>query len=207
MKTIENTPPTLQGHARAWKVDLAEWVKNRKPGPDQATVGMWVVNAPWSHPIWPNVLVFVIHLRDVPGQSKPPHKYFPEATHEIVVMALSPDHVPELEGKQPIHFLEPANYIGQITAPSDEAAEALLEATVQEIVAGQLNPDTDARRQWKARFGDHAFKKYPAGSIEQIVSDGGTVITTGGVIAGEGGVAVAIIPATADDKPAGTQEH
>lgn len=167
------TRPTIDGpHARAWKIDQKVFTS-----PDQTAVGVWVVHAPWSHPVWPVVMVSCVHLRMEAGKPDP-IIHLPGATHEMVVAALDPN--------QPIvppdfHLLHSLNFVGQFYAPSDEHAAARVETSVIEICRGLLNPDTDARSQWILRYGDHCLKKsYPKGSYGEVVEQGGTVVLVDG---------------------------
>src|SRR5205085_2875503 len=60
--------------------------------PEQvATLAHWFVSAPAAHPVWPHYLLFCVHLRDVPGQSRPPFRRFPDASHELMLIALNPE--------------------------------------------------------------------------------------------------------------------
>lgn len=159
MTTIAEKAPDIDGFARAWRLDLAA-SRAKAAGhnnPDDSTVNGWIVNAPWSHPIWPNVAVLCIHLRDQPNQTQPPVKHLEGATHEIIVLALDPDHVPEIDGER-LRFLQPSNFVGQFKTTDDDAAAAIIDTMVARICAGTLNPDTDAQTQWVGLFGDHCFK-------------------------------------------------
>jgi hypothetical protein len=175
MKTIKNTEPTISGLARAWHIDMEVFRHERDVDPDKdATADTWIINAPWAHPVWPNYILYCVHLRQIPGQSKEPVIHKPGATHEIGLYALNPDHVPAVDGS-PFYFLMPPNYVGQFIAESDEHARQIIRHTVDEICAGRLNPDTDARKHWKQLFGDDCFKK-PQTGVERLTSDGGSLI-------------------------------
>lgn len=161
MTTINEKDPDISGVARAWKFDST---KAREAGAardnrDDATVAAWIVNAPWSHPIWPNVFIACIHLRDIEGQTKPPVKHLEGATHEIAVLALNPATAPEVDSER-LMFLQPSNFGGQFKVDNDAAAQALTEKIVRMICEGRLNPDTDATSQWVALFGDHCFNDH-----------------------------------------------
>jgi hypothetical protein len=178
-KTTANTPPTIEGFAKAWRIDMEAVRAKLGTNNDDATVASWIVYAPWSHPFWPYVLIAAVHLRDLPGQSKPPTVHLAGATHEIFVVAMNPDNYPPKIGDFN-QLLSPINFSGQWIAASDEDAANRVEATVREICEGKLNPDTDATQQWVARFGDHCFKaeykNAKPGSVEHALMQGGSVI-------------------------------
>jgi hypothetical protein len=118
-------------------------------------VGSWYVHAPFSHPLWPCVVVIGLSLRDVPGW--PPAKInLDGATHEVMVYALDPKQSIRLD--RPPAYLTPCNFAGQFTADSDDAAAQRIELAVRDICAGELNPDSDGRHQWAARFSRSNFK-------------------------------------------------
>jgi hypothetical protein len=50
------------------------------------------------------------------------------------------------------------NFAGQWIAKDDAEAKRKLDVTVHEILAGVLNPDTDAMRQWIDRFSNSNVK-------------------------------------------------
>lgn len=174
-KTINNTAPDINGFGRAWR-----WEASRAAKDDKAGLAQWIVNAAWAHPIWPNYCVTVIHLRDLPGQEKPANINLPGATHEVMVIALNPEHVPSLEPDAGLKYLTPLNFRGQFVAESDEAAVARVQKDVEDICAGLLNPDTDGTQQWVARYGDHCFKKEfrdaKPGTMEHTLMQGGAVV-------------------------------
>jgi len=53
-------------------------------------------------------MVTLIHLRDLAGMSKPATKRYPEASHEVVVMSLNPDHPLAEPGQiqHPLYYLQ-----------------------------------------------------------------------------------------------------
>lgn len=156
----EKNPPTLVGPGGcAWEIDrvaaraAAGWTEER-----DATVAGWVVFAPLSHPFWPYHLVGAIHLRPLPGEKSPAKIYLPGATHEVIVHAIDPTVVPSLVNPR---TLRPTNFIGQWIVRErrnpvdlDRVAAAKIRGCVEEILAGQLSPDTDDREQWILRFSD-----------------------------------------------------
>lgn len=59
-----------------------------------ATLQYWFLHAPRAHPIWPQYLFFVVHLRDVDGQTKVPFRRYHDSTHEVMLLALNPERGP-----------------------------------------------------------------------------------------------------------------
>lgn len=126
----------------------------------------WIVYAPWAHPGWHSYLLSVVHLRESEG-AKPPVINLPGATHELMLLALDPGY--PLQARRLPHFLTPPNFVGQFVADSDEAAAERVAGDVRDICAGLLNPDTDALRQWIARYGDNGIK--PEYRLPKVVED------------------------------------
>jgi hypothetical protein len=183
-KTIANTPPDFTGLSRAWRVKYTppKGTENR-----DGTVALWIINAPWAHPIWSNYMLLCVHLRPLSeGAAAIIHK--PGATHEVILWALDPDAPVPVETGEGMtmkpQLLQPSNFAGQFIVERDEAARAMIEEqVVKPICEGTLNPDTDATWQWINLFGDDCFKeKYrnaKPGSIEHHIKGGGTVIVAG----------------------------
>lgn len=156
-------PPTLEGPAGcAWEIDLEALALRNLPGfePNHTTVSSWLVYAPAAHPFWSYYEIAAIHLRDVPGM-KPATIMRPGSTHEVMLYALSPEIAPDPKGFLSVGWLKPMNFGGQWTVavrPNpvdlDNAARSKIRGTVEEILAGVLNPDTDGIRQWIDRFSD-----------------------------------------------------
>ena len=157
MQQLPHHDPEIAGpHGRAWRVDLdAVSSGQSNPPPRELSVCAWYVHAPWSHPLWPCVAVMLVSLRDVAGWP-PASISLPGATHEVMVYALSPDH--PVDTRKPPHYLLPCNFAGQFIEPSDDSANARVEAAVRAICNGTLNPDSDGRQQWAALFGRALFK-------------------------------------------------
>lgn len=160
--------PTLSSSsilAKAWKFDLSKARANPQLAKDDdATVCTWIVYVPWAHGFWHSYMLACIHLRPIEGV-KAPTIHLPGATHEILLFALDPKFRPS--PSENLHFLTPPNFIGQFMAESDEKAAERIEGDVRDILAGTLSPDTDFRRMWVARYGDHSFNlasREPKGS-------------------------------------------
>ena len=138
---------------RAWRCDLdailhKQQLKGRAP-PRELNICGWLAFAPYSHPIWPCVAVNCISLRDVPGWP-PAVIHLEGATHEVFVAACDPDH--PLAVDESAKTLQPLNFAGQFICASDGEARDLVDQAVRDICDGTLNPDTDHRHAWFARF-------------------------------------------------------
>lgn len=140
--------PTISGVAgRAWRVELAEETRRVKP----AGLGLWLVHAPSSHPIWPWKLVACVSLADLPGVA-PAVRARPELTHEFLVYAVNPEEVPRplerLESMargEPVPYLRPFETVHQVQLRHDVDATRILHDLVRAFVAGILIPDQDYR--------------------------------------------------------------
>lgn len=178
-------PDYVGALGRAWRVDLPAFRELHKTPPDQdASVAFWYVHAPYAHPIWHSYIIGAVHLRDIPGQSRPPHISLPGATHETFVYALDPEQPVRVD--QSAKMLHPANFAGQFIEASDEAAALRIERTVHDVCEGRLNPDTDYRQWWVRAFSDSNIKgdkgTFGQTTIE-IGEDGVTVNGTGATVA------------------------
>ena len=153
--------PTVNGLAgRAWRCDLEALRGRLKVAPeDDGTVVMWVVEAPWAHPLWHSYALVLVHLRPMPD-GRPTKIYLDGASHELWLYALNPkcDRGKAVQGQAPLQWLTPVNFAAQLIEPSDTAAFARIHRTVEAICAGRLNPDTDARSQWTTLFGDNMMR-------------------------------------------------
>lgn len=170
--------PEMSGDAgMVWHYDIDGILRRSPGGPSrELTVAAWLVHAPVAHPVWHGYAVLGVCLRDMPGAPKAVIN-LAGATHEIIVMALNPDF-PLLIDDRP-HFLHPANFAGQFIAPSDDAASQRIRAVVQEVVDGVLSPDTDARRDWVARFGDSMLKRDRPLDDQIVTLADGSVVAVG----------------------------
>lgn len=153
--------PTLVGSkGRAWLCDID--VGRRRLGSEKrdATIAVWVVEAPWAHPIWHSYTIASVHLRPIPGVKTLIYKDM--ATHEMWVHALNPDApLDELieTGINRGLSLKPTQFAAQFIEIEDEYAAQRIEKTVREIIDGKLSPDVDHQRCcWVPRFGDNMMK-------------------------------------------------
>jgi hypothetical protein len=132
---------------RAWEIDFSEDAKTVADW--DATVAMWLIHAPGQSPVWNRYVVSCVHLRDIPGQSKPAKKTFSAATHEIMIIACNPDmgdvavegfrrRQDELRAEGKGWFLTPFNYVGQFEIAEDMTAKDLTALLVRSIVDNHL---------------------------------------------------------------------
>lgn len=155
-------PDIVGPHGRAWRVNFAEMLKRHgaEMGQD-ASLGTWVIEAPWAHPVWHSYVMALVHLRPT-EKGAAPKISLPGATHEFWLWAMDPDadRASVIRGEEEhLHFLTPMNFGAQLRSPGDEAAIKLMETTIQDIVDGKLSPDTDFFRMWVDRFGDSLVRK------------------------------------------------
>lgn len=117
----------------------------------------WIVTAPLWHRLWSQYVVSAITLADVPGMP-PAVKHRPAATHELLVMALNPEHghcdAARVGEARPLRLLLPANVCEQFIAPADDAVRDLVALCAHAVVDGVLCPETgDApdriRAEWR----------------------------------------------------------
>lgn len=109
--------------------------------------GMWLIWAPWAHPLWQYHWISVVHLREVEGRDKPKIQ-FQGATHEVISLAQNPDIEPILEPLQ-LAPLMPVNFAEQFIAANDAAANLQIEKLVKMVAQGGLSPDSDFRPAWR----------------------------------------------------------
>lgn len=119
---------------------------------DHATdLGSWLINYPGAHPFWEYWMLTCVTLADVPGVP-PAKKHFPEATHELLILAIDPKWSVQLEdfmGGGTMPFLSPTDVVYQAQLPSDDLAVHLMELTAKDIVNRGSSPDQDYRTRWK----------------------------------------------------------
>lgn len=150
------------GTFSAWQLDTAAILERRGLDPaTSGTVDQWLVQAPWAHPLWHTYWLHIAHLRPIlrDGAEIPTILHLEGATHELWLYAVHPDtQIEQLLVTGDIPFLTPMNFASQLILRGDDAARYLLGWTVEDVLHGRLNPDTDARRQWAERFGGNMCK-------------------------------------------------
>ena len=150
-----------QGAAgRAWRMNVAAVITALGLDPTRnGIIASWIVEAPFAHPMWHSYSLTLCHLRPL-SNLPPPIFYLEGATHEFLLHALAPDvpRAPQLDGAPPA-WLVPTNFAAQMLERSDVAAIRKVDAAIDLILTGELNPDADALRQWCAIFGDNMLRK------------------------------------------------
>lgn len=154
MTKVYRTPWLESEHTQIWNVtELARRAPDSiRHKEDDASLAIWLVHAPWmSAGIWHWHYVGLIHLRDLPGQSKAPHLHFPEATHEVMAFAVDPETQPDLSASEwvPLHFLSPASIVQQFAAENDAAALGAIEAALHTVKDGIMTLESDGRSAWQ----------------------------------------------------------
>jgi hypothetical protein len=159
----DRTPDLTGPFGEAWDISDCD-----RGTPDQeATVAGWIVHLPQSHPLWHYYLFAVVHLRDLPDQSRPPYRSYPEAEYEFMVAALDPSgqrrHPFSISDRESWVPLTPLNIVVQFDTgrPDSEAAEVCRLAVQHALDGIGVEPDDDAqvRPYWEALIrntGDHA---------------------------------------------------
>lgn len=170
-------PPTLTGRAsKAWEVDCDATRAFHGVAPEEdTTVAIWIIEAPWAHPVWHSYAMVLIHLRPAKGKP-PPVIHLPGATHEIWVMALDPEGerlgLIENFDTNRCKYLTPLNFAAQFIMPCDAEAKQKAFDAVERVCDGTLSPDTDYVRHWANIFGSNMLKK-GAGETRLILDPGG----------------------------------
>lgn len=123
----------------------------------------WVIDSPWAHPVWSHYVMIAYDLTSDDGSGQAPVIYMDGATHEMLLFAYNPNltapgpsrRITDLEQSRSFvaGLLHPANYGYQMRFASDDACESWLqEGVFDRICKKELNPDTDANRQWLKLF-------------------------------------------------------
>lgn len=157
-------PPQIQEKlGRAWCMNLRlhDRYHDGSDPLDAGSVDQWLIERPGANPLWHSYVMFLMHLRPIPG--KPDARIYEEGrTHQMVLYALDPeaDRNEMIERGFGLYsrLLDPVNFAAQITCESDELARDLIYDTVCRICDGRLNPDSEFRQQWIARFGDNMMR-------------------------------------------------
>lgn len=107
-----------------------------------ATIDFWIITGPHWSPAWTQYMVGLVTLADVDGID-PARLQRPGVTHELLVVALNPDHGPynaDTVRANQIHTLRPVNLCEQFTATDDQARN-LTSLCVKACVDGVLSPE------------------------------------------------------------------
>lgn len=170
-------PVTIDGIARAWRMDLDAIRKFRHISADNdGTLDMWLIEAPWANLAWHSYVIILIHLRPLPD-NRSTKFYLDGASHEIWVYALNPDaDRNEMLRTGQIRFLTPINFASQFIESDDDAARQRVEKAVRMICEGKLSPDTDYIRHWMYLFGDNMIKDKLHAGETRIITDKGEIV-------------------------------
>ena len=163
---VSVSPHLVGVGGRGWRVNLpAMRLKQGLDGSKDGTIAVWIIEAPWAHPIWHTYAMVLVHLRPIPGGPKVA-RYLEGATHEFWLFALDPGEPGRITSRQSLladglfgidgapGFLTPMQFGAQFIADTDEAAASRLEPSVKAIIDGILSPDTDAFGEWKYIWGE-----------------------------------------------------
>ncbi len=133
-----------------WKLALPN-VADGAPVDWGATLQSWLVNATGYHPFWSWWQISVVHLRPIPGESKPANKHYPSAEFEFMILSLNPEYPPPDPdlGHEGFKYLLPPDVVVQFDGiPDDKAGEIAMMAAAL-VVRGTASPDSDWRAWWK----------------------------------------------------------
>lgn len=119
---------------------------------EDAYMGGYLIHAPAAHPLRAWHLLMGIHLRPDNRAPTLPFLRFPGATHEIMVLALNPEHDAALDpdDRETFKWLEPPDVTEQVVLGSDDQARELVRLCATGCVHGVLVPDSDFRSAWRA---------------------------------------------------------
>lgn len=137
MKITDTEPMLRTDNTKVWQTEI--------PDINPFMVGNWIVWAPWAHPVWPYHWFSLVHLREIEGHENPTI-LVENATHQLVIFALHPDHVPEMGD---LRTLEPVSVMQQFVAKDDAAALQAIEKCLRQVATGRVTPDSDGRKLWK----------------------------------------------------------
>ena len=119
-----------------------------------ASLGGWLIEAPFAHPAWNYHVASLVHLREIPGAAPAVIK-FNGASHEFMMYALDPRFEEELDPDNTDtlkRILEPFDMVEQLKVDSDDRALEVVRFAVQKCVEGELLPDADGRNEWRNFF-------------------------------------------------------
>lgn len=112
-----------------------------------AHVDAWVIQGPF-HPHWSYWMVGAVDLAEHPGVD-PPHKNYPGAEFEIMVVSLDPKcYPPDPDAPAGLAFLTPPDLVFQFDGISREQVAEILGLMVDQIVGGR-SCDSDFRGSWE----------------------------------------------------------
>lgn len=165
---LVNLTPQMTGKmGRAWSLNLvAARLKYALDPSQDGTIHVWVIEAPWAHPVWHSYTLAIVHLRPLAQPAPRPKIMLDGATHEFWLHALEPSEFGGGLSREKLilgglfgrdgcpTILNPMQFGSQFIAASDADAIARVRPNVQAIIDGILSPDTDAFDDWKAIWGE-----------------------------------------------------
>jgi hypothetical protein len=126
------------------------WTVPIEPG-NRCVLALWLIDAPWAHPIWSQYCLSLIHLRDAEG-FRPARKHDDRATHEVMLCAIDPKTRVNIGMNDPHEVMAPPNFVGQFHRSNDTEAVDLVRKAVLQVIKRHLSPDTDNRVMWAGIF-------------------------------------------------------
>jgi hypothetical protein len=154
---LDDAPPAFDGAlGKAWKFPMSD-----DDGDWRLAVSLdanYLIHAPSAHPFWAWHVLMAISLRDIDGQPAA-RKRYPDATHELMVYALDPNHpppdprewpLPPDDGSpRPLQLLQPPDVVVQFHVDTDEQATEIATLAAKACTTGLLAPDEDHRGAWE----------------------------------------------------------
>lgn len=107
-----------------------------------------------------------MHLREIEG-TKPAYKKYPDAQHELQVLAIHPDALPDPDDTSTWKYMMPPDVVEQFHGLNDEQTVQLATMLVAHVCKGLLSPDSDWRARWKQHVAatvEHMTTGHPVGS-------------------------------------------
>jgi hypothetical protein len=135
---------------------------------DLVPTAVWVLDAPWAHPVWSQ---YVVSVADITGPAEDGTQqihYAEGVTHELVVLACDPawpvDTACGLKGQE-VSLLTPPNHAYQFKAADIDAAVARVQLLVDMIERRHLSPDSDFAASWDRYFADGVSLRIEGGGL------------------------------------------
>lgn len=112
-----------------------------------ASIAAWLLQIPGPYR-WDHYLVSMIVLRPLPWRTTRPFRAFPEATHELLVSAVSSDHgPPDRYDSTQMFAMRPVNYRVHLVCPDDRRAILLSRQFAELLLKGDLPAEPGQGRE------------------------------------------------------------
>lgn len=111
-------------------------------------IDVWLVYAPWMHPMWSYHWCYLVNLFEHEKDSRVSFQ-FPGATHEFGVFALNPEYEPTTLEPRDFHPLEPISIAQQFRCDSDPLAKIQINDNLRLVLQHRLSLDSDFRSTWR----------------------------------------------------------